>query len=204
MKQYYRNLPHIQPVEAIFFVTARLHGSIPVHVLAQIREEMEQEQARAALSKQESKRVNQRKREFARFDTYLDAPQNGPYWLSEPAVAQVLVESFRFRDGKQYELIAFCVMSNHYHLVIDTRRLGDETRPLHKVVQSLHGHVAIESNRLLNRTGIFWHNEYYDHVIRDDAELRRITEYTLYNPVKAGLVDDWQAWPYCWVNETYW
>lgn len=173
MKHYYRNLPHIQPVEAIFFVTARLHGSIPVHVLEQIREETEQEKVRLAQSGTEPDRIRQRKREFARFDTYLDTPQNGPYWLSQPAIARVLVEAVRYRDGKQYELIAFCVMSNHYHLVIDTRRLGDEKRPLYKIMQALHGYVALESNRLLARTGSFWHNEYYDHVVRDDASTLR-------------------------------
>ncbi|MEZ0485844.1 transposase [Fibrella aquatica] len=203
MKQYYRDLPHIQPVYAIFFVTARLHGSLPMAVLEQLREE----QTRAnLLDNQQTKvdKVNQRKRDFARFDTCLDNPQNGPYWLAKPAVANVLMEAIRYRHDVHFELVAFCVMSNHYHLVIDTRRLGVSTRPLHRILQSLHAYVAKSANVLLERSGTFWHDESCDHIVRDDRELRRIIEYTLENPVKAGLVDEWEKWPYSYVNKAYW
>ncbi len=207
MKQYYRDLPHIQPVDAVFFITARLHGSLPMVVLEQLRDEQEHERKRAvngqtvniALAK-----VNQRKREFALFDARLDEPTNGPYWLAQPAVAQVVVEALHFRHENQFDLIAFCLMSNHYHLVIDLRRLGVASKPLHRIIQSLHAQVARKANKLLNQTGTFWHDESYDHVVRDDVELKRIIEYTLQNPVKAGLVDEWQKWPYSYVNETYW
>jgi putative transposase len=45
----------------------------------------------------------------------------------------------------------------------------------------------------------FWQYESYDHFVRNDAQLERIIKYVLYNPVKAGLVDDrshWK-WSYC-------
>ena len=205
MHQHYRDLPHIQPVEAVFFVTARLHGSVPMAVLEQLREESERERKRLLASDKEPiNAVNQHKREFARFDAQLDSPQNGPYWLGEQPIAEILIEAVHFRHNKEYDLVAFCIMSNHYHLVIDTRRLGKINSPLHRIVQSMHANVARKCNTILVRTGTFWHDEYYDHIIRDDAELRRVIEYTLTNPVKAGLVEKWQQWPYSYVNEAYW
>ena len=203
MKQYYRKLPHIQPIEAVFFITARLHGSLPIAVLEQIREQREQEIKRLSANPEQD-RIDRKKRDFARYENYLNNPKNGPYWLSDPEVAQLLTEAFHYRDNKQYELVAFCVMSNHYHLLIDTRKLGHEKWPLHRIMQPLHSHVALKANEHLNRASTFWHDEYYDHIIRDDAELRRVIEYTLNNPVKAGLVDEWQQWPHSYVNEVYW
>jgi REP element-mobilizing transposase RayT len=49
------------------------------------------------------------------------------------------------------------------------------------------------------RSGAFWQHENYDHFVRDEVELERTIKYVLYNPVKAGLVNDqkdWK-WTYC-------
>ncbi|MBL7086050.1 MAG: hypothetical protein ISS28_02955, partial [Candidatus Cloacimonetes bacterium] len=44
-------------------------------------------------------------------------------------------------------------------------------------------------------------HENYDHYVRNREELNRIIGYILNNPVKAGLVDDYQEWKYSWLNE---
>jgi hypothetical protein len=36
--------------------------------------------------------------------------------------------------------------------------------------------------------------------VRDEDELERIVLYIINNPVKAGLVDDWNDWPFTYVN----
>ncbi|MBU0473321.1 MAG: hypothetical protein KKF62_04085 [Bacteroidetes bacterium] len=68
-----------------------------------------------------------------------------------------------------------------------------------KILHELKKHTALESNIILGRQGTFWQHESYDHVVRNIAELRRIVNYILKNPVKAGLVikqEDWK-WSYC-------
>ena len=57
-------------------------------------------------------------------------------------------------------------------------------------MQSLTGYTAWKANRLLGRSGAFWHHESYDHAVRNVSEWQRIITYVLNNPVKAGLVDD--------------
>jgi hypothetical protein len=42
--------------------------------------------------------------------------------------------------------------------------------------------------------GEFWAHESYDHYVRDADEWRRVIAYVLNIPVKAGYVDNWQAW----------
>lgn len=66
-------------------------------------------------------------------------------------------------------------------------------------MQSLKGYTARKANCLLGRSGTFWQHESYDHVVRDPSEWRRIVNYVLNNPVKAGLVDTWEKWQwsYC-------
>jgi len=60
-------------------------------------------------------------------------------------------------------------------------------------MHSLKARSARECKLILSRSGQFWEQESFDHVIRPgkfDATVR----YVLNNPVKAGLVNDWRDW----------
>ncbi|WP_461130618.1 transposase [Spirosoma aerophilum] len=199
--EYYRNLPHFHPLESVFFITIRLAGSLPVATVEMLKEE--QELALKRLSQQPDEFVNQKKRYFARFDEFLDDPQNGPYWLAEAEIANVIIEALQFRNKLDYILIAYCLMSNHIHFVIDTREAKDMDKPLFRVLQSFKRYTAQKANLLLNRTGAFWHAESYDRIVRDSVELKKIIWYVLQNPVKAGLCDEWMNWAHSYVNEEY-
>lgn len=72
-----------------------------------------------------------------------------------------------------------------------------------KILQDLKKFTAVKCNKLLNRSGAFWQHESYDHVVRDEKELRRIVEYVLNNPVKAGLCEKWEDWKYSYCNFKY-
>ncbi len=152
---------------------------------------------------------------FAAFEEHLHQATTGPHWLREEAIAQIIVESLHFFDQQKYCLRAYCVMSNHVHVVLspflsaDNLVEGKDTAghtsftsampTLAKIMHSLKSYTAKEANKVLERTGEFWEHESYDHYIRDEAEFQRIVRYVLQNPVKARLVDDWQSWPwsYC-------
>ena len=51
--------------------------------------------------------------------------------------------------------------------------------PTYKILQSLKRHTARQANKLLRRSGTFWQDESYDHVVRDENELERIIWYVL-------------------------
>lgn len=197
-------MPHWQPPGATLFVTFRLAGSVPQTVLALLQEKKEQEE-RALLpitdtQEREQQAYANERRAFGRWDAALDAATNGPYWLADPAIAAVVVEALHYRDGKVYDLLAFCVMSTHVHLVCTPLEYAEgEYHALDKIMQSLKRHTARQANLILQREGTFWQEENYDHFARDAQELERIIRYVLNNPVKAGLVEEWQDWPwsYC-------
>jgi putative transposase len=140
---------------------------------------------------------------FGKWDNALDKSGAEIKYLSDPRVANLVSESLRYRDNKVYELIAFCIMPNHKHIVFKPlEESKGKYCPLSKIMHSLKRHTAYEANLLLERNGIFWQHENYDHFARNKAELERIIKYVLYNPVKAGLVDDWTKWKwsYCKYN----
>jgi REP-associated tyrosine transposase len=138
-------------------------------------------------------------------------------------VAAIVDEALRHRGGAIYRLDAYCVMPNHAHAVFApflTEELAQELANktirrkraarnqllpaemdeetckfvLSSIMDSLKGWTARRSNRALNRQGQFWQRESYDHVIRNHSEWKRIVNYVVNNPVKAGLVTDWQDW----------
>jgi REP-associated tyrosine transposase len=214
-RTYRRNLPHIQPPGATFFVTFRLAGSLPQSVIRQWNQEREW---LAHLAQRNATFYDQVKREFERawftkFELILDGATVGPVWLSDKRVASSVADSLHYRDGKVYRLDAFTIMSNHVHTVIKPLPRGQseivhspfervkapqaeniEYHSLATIMQSLKGYTALKANQLLGREGEFWAHESHDHWIRDQNEWQRIVAYVLNNPLKAGYVQRWQDW----------
>ncbi len=191
---YRRNLPHYQPPGATYFVTFRLAGSLPQEVVARLKEERAKAERLLVDTggREEKDKINElRKRYFVRFDKLLDAARQGPRWLQNAEVAKVVSDAIHFRDGREYDLLAYCIMPNHVHLVMALERNGIS---LYKVLQSLKRFTAREANKILSRAGAFWQHESYDHVVRDGKELVRVIAYVLSNPEKAGLVGQWKSW----------
>ncbi|MBE2198715.1 MAG: hypothetical protein IAE79_08905 [Anaerolinea sp.] len=206
---YRRYLPHIQPPGAVFFVTFRLAGTIPATVQAQLIAEVEAAKKRLALLENPVEQARQtyleHRRAFGRFDAILDKAAHGPTWLKDPRIARLVTDSLHFWDGKRYDLDCYSVMSNHGHVVfrpLMQQKDGDYFS-LALIMYSIKRYTATEANRVLGRNGRFWQPESYDHVVRDEAELLRIRRYVLENPVKAGLVAQWEDWPWSWCNPGY-
>jgi putative transposase len=125
-------------------------------------------------------------------DRYLDTTRIGPQYLLRPEIAAVVTRSIqRGVSLGHYELRAWVVMANHVHVLL---------LPLiapSRLLQSLKGCTAREANLILGLTGRkFWQAESYDHWIRDDSELERVAAYIENNPVKAGLVDSADKYPW--------
>jgi len=68
--------------------------------------------------------------------------------------------------------------------------------PLPKVVQAWKSYSSKRVNRLLERTGTFWARDYFDRYVGDDQHLQAVVRYIEKNPVKAGLVDRPETWPF--------
>jgi REP element-mobilizing transposase RayT len=163
-------LPHFDSAETIQFVTFRLADSLPRAVAE-------------ALAKLPDN--------LAEIDRRLDGGM-GSCWLKEPAVARMVEAAIIHFDGQRYRLLAWCVMPNHVHVVIEP--LDDHG--LGAIVQAWKSFSAKQANRTLGRSGPFWHKDYFDRFIRDEGHLARTIAYVENNPVKAGLGPAVAAWPW--------
>jgi len=139
------------------------------------------------------------RRYFEKWDASLDDEKNGPHWLAQSEIADIVKEAMHYRDGMVFDLHAYCIMSNHVHVIFEPIGKSECHSDLPKIMQSLKRHTARHANTFLGREGAFWQDESYDHVIRDWEEYARMVHYVLENPVKCRLVSRWDEWPwtYC-------
>jgi hypothetical protein len=92
------------------------------------------------------------------------------------------------------QLHAFCVLSNHFHLV-----LTDPHARLPAFQQLLDALVARALNASLGRSEAFWAPDTYSAVrLVSPTDVVEKTAYVLANPVAAGLVGVGSAWPGLW------
>ena len=186
-------LPHWTRDGATYAITFRMGDSLPQPVLEAWLLERRNivrtaQQMGRPLSEHEEKRL--RELHSDRVETYLDAG-HGACWLRQPAVAQVVADALRYFDSQRYRLHAWCVMPNHVHVIAEP--FPGHTLP--SILHSWKSFTAKVANRLLGRTGEFWQEEYYDHLIRDEEDYAHAQRYLSENPGKAGL-KNWQ-WVSC-------
>ena len=204
-KVYFRRkLPHYQPAAGIFFITFRLANSLPREIVIRLRKEREDELRQAGQDKILSYKVQ--KKYFGKYDEYLDRVQHGPMWLRDKRIAKIMADTLHYWDGKRYELLSYCIMPNHVHVVLSVAQeqpvgqVNNLSYVLSRILHSIKRHTAREANILLGRTGAFWQHESYDHVVRDGKELERVVAYVLNNPMTAGLTTDWQQWKWSYLR----
>jgi REP element-mobilizing transposase RayT len=90
-----------------------------------------------------------------------------------------------------WESHVFCLMPNHYHLVVGTQ-LDLLSHGLHR----LNGIYAQAFNQRHARSGHLFGDRFAAFAIRDEEHLREAREYVLQNPVRAGLCEHAADWPW--------
>jgi putative DNA methylase len=170
-------LPHVDGEGLTQFITFRLADSMPQDLLEKWRSELESG---------EITDVDMRKR----IEQFLDSGY-GSCCLRDRRVAEVIRDTLIKWDITRYRLIAWVIMPNHVHLLIETL----EGYSLSEVMHSVKSNTAHEANRILDRKGRFWSVESFDRYIRDARHFRNTVAYIENNPVKAGLClapEEWE------------
>lgn len=166
-------VPHLDHPGLIQSITFRLADALPVSVINRLRQ-----------GEPDDRRL------LERLEDYLN-PGHGECLLRDPTHAQTVENALLHFDGQRYRLLAWVVMPNHVHVLIEMQA----GHAVADAVQSWKSFTAKAINRVLGRHGVLWQREYFDRYIRDERHLQAVMEYINNNPVKAGLVkttDDWR------------
>ncbi len=86
--------------------------------------------------------------------------------------------------------LAYCLMNNHYHLVLQSRR-GN----LARVMRHINGVYTQAFNRRHEKSGHVFQGRYWSSLVDSDAYLLKVCAYVDLNPVRAGLAGkavDWR------------
>ncbi len=141
-----------------------------------------------------------RKKYIKAYDDLMDAQRYPSIDISKSASREILIQALQFWEGKKLKNIAFTIMPNHIHWVFELMKTDMEGKPvyLQDIMQSVKRQSSRQINMAEGRSGSLWHKESFDTTIRDERHLYYAISYTLDNPVKSKLVDDWHNWPGSW------
>ena len=188
------NLPHWFQPGVTYFITFRTDDSMPADVLELWCRRREDWLQRHGIDTRTSKWLDklhalptaQLKEFHNSFSRELMAQLDkghGECVLKRPNMAKIVAESLRYDDGKRYLLGDFVVMPNHVHVL--SCLLGETD--LEKQCFSWKKYTATRINRSLGRSGRFWQEESFDHLVRSPEQFEYLRKYIAENPIKAGL-----------------
>jgi putative transposase len=76
---------------------------------------------------------------------------------------------------------------------------NDQVHTIAEILYGIRGPSAHRVNRLLNRNGRLWRDEYFDRLVRD-GEFNKYVDYIYRNPEKAGLVMGDEDYSWLWLD----
>ena len=182
--------PHLDVAGAFQTISFRLSDSVPKALLDTWR-------MQSALGGPHASRKG--KARLRRLIAEYEDRGFGACHLRDPRVAELVQQALHFHNGKSYELLEWCVM-NHVHVLIQQRAGA----PLGRVVNSWKTYTARRANAVLGRQGRFWMRDYFDRYIRSAEHFDIARYYIRHNPVKAGLCEKAEDWPWSSANPAAW
>lgn len=174
-------LPHWDFDKSTQAITFRLADSVPAELIKQWNQELD-----TMLDS------DVREKELHRRIAKYEDTGNGCAVFRNQACAAIIQNKLLEGHSCRYSLIDWCIMPNHVHVLV--RLMENQT--LAGIVKSWKGGSAIEINRILQRKGTLWQRDYYDRYVRDMDHLYNCIAYIHHNPVKAGLCDKPEDWPF--------
>ncbi|MGH8767841.1 MAG: REP-associated tyrosine transposase [Burkholderiales bacterium] len=104
------------------------------------------------------------------------------------ALLNVVAQALCRFDG---EMLAYCLMGNHYHFVLHTRRAN-----LSLLMRQINGVYTQTFNRRHNKVGHLFQGRFKAILVDRDAYLLEVCRYVERNPVRAGMTRKPGAWPW--------
>ena len=112
--------------------------------------------------------------------------QRGTNQLCLPLIGDSLLASARhYYEQRKWFPSLFLLMPDHLHLLVSFGRDQDLT----KVITAWKRYTA-------RRHNIVWQRDFFEHRLRSTESITEKSFYILQNPVRAGLIEPGESWPY--------
>ncbi|MCO8121166.1 transposase [Stieleria sp. TO1_6] len=185
--------PHWSQAGAIVFVTFRTKDSIPREVLQRWDREkndwLDRRELRngtfwkEALGTLDEETRAEFDRHFNRLrEVFLDSCR-GACVLKQPRLSKIVADSLLHFDGDRYQMGDFVIMPNHVHLLA---AFASEDA-MEKQFDSWLHYTARQINKVIGKSGHFWQQEPFDHLVRSPKQYEYLRKYIADNPKKAKL-----------------
>ena len=115
-----------------------------------------------------------------------------PFLAADELCDRVIRELRESREKDGCWVNAYCLMPDHIHFIAGVSKPGSSVLTFASHFKGRAAHGARE----LGHAGRLWQNKWYDHVLRKSESLIEIGKYILANPVRAGLVESAEDWPW--------
>jgi REP element-mobilizing transposase RayT len=126
------------------------------------------------------------------------------YSILSPEARSLVLKHCLHDNGRRIHLHTAVIMPDHVHLLLRAMRDAEGwTFALPEFLKAIKGTSACSINRLTGRNGAVWWDESFDHILRGNESLRETIEYICQNPVRKGLVQRPEDYPWLWTADEF-
>jgi putative transposase len=96
------------------------------------------------------------------------------------------------QERQNCAVFTYCLMPDHLHFLVSPRQDGVSVLTFAEQCKG----KSTNRSWTVGWHGRLWQPRYYDHLVRAEEDLRAIAQYILDNPVRRGLVEVAEDWPW--------
>ena len=129
---------------------------------------------------------------FHRYSLRFCTHQRLRLFMSSEHVEAAQSQIQRTCDEEGFDLLAYCFMPDHVHLFMEGTRPTADLRRAVKLMKQRSAYVF----RIRFGVRLLWQEGYYERVLRNEESASVVIRYFYDNPVRAGLVERYEDYPF--------
>jgi len=112
-------------------------------------------------------------------------------FIDARVVSELLEQISQAAAEHQFEILAYCFMPDHLHLLVEARSSDSDLISFANLVKQRTSFTYRRSH-----AERLWQKGYFEHIVRNDESTQIVAKYVLENPVRAGLVKEPLDYPF--------
>ena len=127
--------------------------------------------------------------------------QNKMKYFKNCEIAQIIKDEIKFRVRKKEILLyCYCLMPDHLHMLLSLGSLYEKRLHDWMIVFKRYTARMVKNEFKIQQ---LWQRDFYDHIIRRKESLIQKAEYIVNNPVREGIVEEWEDYPHSWLADEF-